>query len=253
MKKTLIEKSFEDFPLHARSMSVVPQSGLEKETIDEPSDVYTLLPKVKTLKQCSIPYVVTAICPIKNGETWTCTADHTLTLIDKTGTTKQTISHTTWISDISLSPTTNTVWVCDGKRDILELVSGRLVRRFRIKKKPLCICSTANNHVIVGTDNQITKYTPDGSQVLTPPASNNGEPIVCCPGKISECPVTNNVAVTDYGNTDNKSCVIVMDRDFRKLLVIDGKLSDTRFRPWDIAFDNTGNLVILDSSNNDVL
>ncbi|XP_069134218.1 uncharacterized protein [Argopecten irradians] len=249
LKKILLGKSFE----MAGSLLVAPQKGRETETIDKPGDVYTLLPEIKTLEECSIAYAVTSICPTKNGEAWTCTADHTLTLLDKTGTTKQTISHTTWISDICLSPTTNMVWVCDGNQDILELVSGQLVRRFRIREKSLCICSTASNHMLVGTIGRITKYTPEGSQVLTSPATDHGEPIVCCPGKISECLVTHNVAVTDYGKTGYGSCVIVLDRYFKQLFVIDGKVSITSFRPRNNLFDNTGNLIIQDTFNNNLV
>ncbi|XP_069135396.1 uncharacterized protein [Argopecten irradians] len=247
-KKTLIKKSFEDVSFLSSS------SEREKGTIDEPSDVYTLLPGLKMLEECRIPYEVDFICPNTNGETWICDGNHTLTLLDKTGTTKQTISHTTWIRDICLSPTTNMLWACDGTGGILELESGRLVRRFGMRKKPQCICSTASNHVIVGTNDLITKYTPEGSQVLTSLASSdNGEPIVRCPGKISECLVTHNVAVTDNGLTDYGRCVIVFDEFFRKLFVIDGKVSLTPVHPWNALFDNIGNLVILDSFNNNIL
>ncbi|XP_021361222.1 uncharacterized protein LOC110455418 [Mizuhopecten yessoensis] len=50
----------------------------------------------------------------------------------------------------------------------MELVSGRLTRRFSTKEDPRCICVTASNHVIVGMTKHISKFTTDGGKPFYP-------------------------------------------------------------------------------------
>ncbi|XP_021339619.1 uncharacterized protein LOC110440813, partial [Mizuhopecten yessoensis] len=232
------------------------------------SPVYRLLPQTKVLGERMSPCVITSVCPTTDGQVWTSYLhSDILTLLDRKGKVIQEVTHNTRITDISLSPTTNTLWVCDFNNNITELVSGRLVQRFSTTENPRCICITASNHVIVGKNKQISKFTTGGTLLHTTSSAGTGKPFVCTPCKISECPVTHNVAVADLGNTlhggEGKPRVVVIDTDFKKLFEYDGKVPHTyqptsqsgskRFTPWGVVYDSVGNLVIGDCSNNRII
>ncbi|XP_021367305.1 tripartite motif-containing protein 2-like [Mizuhopecten yessoensis] len=232
------------------------------------SPVYRLLPQTKVLGNWTSPCYITSVCPTIDGQVWTSACDDiTLNLLDRKGKVIQKIKHNTGITEISLSPTTNTLWVCDLDNNITELVSGRLVHRFGTREEPRCICITASNHVIVGMNKKISKFTTEGTLLHTTSAAGTGKPFVCTPYRISECPVTHNVAVADLGNTlhggEGKPRVVVIDTDFKKLFEYDGKVPHTyqptsqsgskRFTPWGVVYDSVGNLVIGDCSNNRII
>ncbi|XP_021364784.1 uncharacterized protein LOC110457727 [Mizuhopecten yessoensis] len=192
---------------------------------------YKLLPQTKVVEELWSPcYHIGSIRPTTDGQVWTKSRD-TLTLLDRKGKVKQQVKHNVWIYDISLSPTTNTLWVCDTENNIMELVSGRRTHRFSTKEVPECICVTANNHVIVGMANNISKFTTDGKMVCTTKAKGIGKPLLFTPYRISECPVTHNVAVADFSSEshggDRKRHVVVMDTDFKKLFVYRGDIPST--------------------------
>ncbi|XP_021378306.1 tripartite motif-containing protein 2-like [Mizuhopecten yessoensis] len=166
-----------------------------------------------------------------------------------------------------MSSTTNTLWVCDRQNNITELVSGRLVQRFRTKEEPQFICITASNHIIVGMTKHISRFTTKGTLVRSSLAEGTGNPLVCRPYRISECPVTHNVAVADLDSTGNggegKPHVVVMNTDFKELFVYDGEVPHTYqqtsqsegepFIPYSVVYDTVGNLVIADCNNNRIL
>ncbi|XP_021377834.1 uncharacterized protein LOC110465948 [Mizuhopecten yessoensis] len=225
---------------------------------------YKLLPQTKVVEEWKSPRYIYSICPTTDGQVWT-TASDTLTLLDRKGKVIQEVKHNVYINDISLSPTTHTLWVCDDKNNIMELVSGRLTHRFSTKEEPRCICVTASNHVIVGMYRHISKFTTDGKMVCTTMAKGTGKPLVCSPRRISECPVTHNVAVVDFrdGGDGNKH-VVVMDTDFKELFVYRGDIPSTykptpqtEGRPFNpsggVVYDCVGNLIIGDSINHRVL
>ncbi|XP_021365928.1 uncharacterized protein LOC110458521 [Mizuhopecten yessoensis] len=229
--------------------------------------MYTLLPQTKVLEEWRSPVGITSICPTTDGQVWTSFDSNTLTLLDRKGTVIQEVKHKDYIENISLSPTTHTLWVCDTENNIMELVSGRLIHRFSTKEYPMCICVTACNHVIVGMTDNISKFTTKGQMVLTTSAARTGKPLVCSPYRISECPVTHNVAVVDrndqaYGG-DGIEHVIVMDSDFKELFVYRGDIPSTYkqssqkgaapFIPCGVVYDSVGNIIIADCNNNRVL
>ncbi|XP_021362260.1 uncharacterized protein LOC110456055 [Mizuhopecten yessoensis] len=185
---------------------------------------YKLLPQTKVVEEWESPCHINCICPTTDGQVWT-TDFATLTLLDRKGKVIQTVKHNGMISDISLSPTTHTLWVCDDNNNIMELVSGRLTHRFRTKEEPFSICVRASNHVIVGMTKYISKFTTKGKMVCTTMAKGTGKPLVCTctPYRISECPVTHNVAVTDFSlesdGGDGERHVVVMDTDFKELFL----------------------------------
>ncbi|XP_021374700.1 uncharacterized protein LOC110464016 [Mizuhopecten yessoensis] len=232
------------------------------------SPVYTLLPQTKVLGEWWSPRNITSVCATTDGQVWTSNSgSDTLTLLDRKGTVILEVKHNTVIKDISLSPTTNTLWVCDRVKNNTELVSGRLIHRFSVTETPQCICITASNHVIVGTVKHISKFTTKGKLVLTTSAVGTRKPFVYRPYSISECPVTHNVAVADWDSEDDggdrEPRVVVMDKDFKKRFVYDGEVPHTyqptsqsggkRFNPSGVVYDSVGNLAIGDYYNNRIL
>ncbi|XP_021357762.1 tripartite motif-containing protein 2-like [Mizuhopecten yessoensis] len=227
---------------------------------------YKLLPQTKVVEEWKSPCYIDSICPTTDGQVWTL-GYNTLSLLDRKGKVIQTVKHNARINDISLSPTTHTLWVCDNNNNIMELVSGRLTHRFRTKELPLCICITASNHVIVGMTKHISKFTTDGKMVCTTMTKGTGKPLVCTPHSISECPVTHNVAVADFSQEsdgcDGKRHVVVMDTDFKELFVYRGDIPSTYkptpqtggepLNPCGVVYDSGGNLIIGDCNNYRVL
>ncbi|XP_021361151.1 uncharacterized protein LOC110455377 [Mizuhopecten yessoensis] len=227
---------------------------------------YKLLPQTEVVEEREFPCYIRSICPTTDGQAWTKYLDK-LTHLDRKGKVIQKVKNNVCIYDISLSPTTHTLWVCDYEYSIMELVSGRLKHRFSTKEEPKCICVTASNHVIVGMTKHISKFTTDGKMVCTKMAKGTGKPLVCSPHRITECPVTHNVAVTDFSiesdGGDGKRHVVVMDTDLEELFVYRGDIPSIYnptpqtegepFYPRDVVYDSVGNLIIGDHNNYRVL
>ncbi|XP_033744328.1 uncharacterized protein LOC117330215 [Pecten maximus] len=226
---------------------------------------YKLLSETKVVEEWESPCNICSICPTTDNQAWT-RYYKALTLLDRKGTVIQNITHKAWINDISLSPTTHRLWVCDTKHNILELVSGQLTHRFRTKENPMCLFVTASNHVIVGMVKHISKFTTQFQMVLTTKAVGTGKPLVCTPHRITECPVTQNFAVIDFSNRDDggdgNKHVVVMDTNFKELFVYRGDIPSTYktsqtggepFNPRSVVYDSMGNLIIGDCNNHRVL
>ncbi|XP_069102905.1 uncharacterized protein [Argopecten irradians] len=208
--------------------------------------------------QAEPPCIISSICPTTDDQAWTSNYSDTLTLLDRKDVVIQKVTHTVGINDISLSPTTHRLWVCDEQNNILELVSGQLTKTFKSIQKPKCICVTTDNNIIIGMSKHITKYTTQGQVVLTTTAT--GKPLVCSPFKITECPITNNVAVIDGSDIDDggdgNSYVIVMDSTFQKLFLYRGEKTPhrrgERFDPASIVYDSKGNIIVNDWASGDI-
>ncbi|XP_069102082.1 tripartite motif-containing protein 2-like [Argopecten irradians] len=221
--------------------------------------VNTLLTETKVLEVWSSPCDISSICPITDDQAWTNDiTSNTITLLDRKGAVKQKIMHEVWISGISFSPTTQRLWVCDNEQNILELESGQLTKRFSTKEQPRSICVTKTNHIIACMSNHITKYTTQGQIVLTTTMTGTVERMY---QKITECPITHNVAVSccnKYVGGDTNR-VVVMDTNFQELFVYRGEISSTYkqtpptggrpFTPWDIVYDSQGNIIIANRDN----
>ncbi|XP_069103861.1 uncharacterized protein [Argopecten irradians] len=148
----------------------------------------------------------------------------------------------------------------------MELVSGELTHMFTSNEAVFCICITSTDYIIVGTDKRLSKYTTQGKVVLSSRVTETGDPVVYSPIRITECPVTHNVAVVDprlkcYGGDDNK-CIVAMERNnFKKLFTYTGEIpskqtqqsGDCPFNPCCVSYDSKGNLVIGNYENRKVL
>ncbi|XP_033728864.1 uncharacterized protein LOC117318003 [Pecten maximus] len=226
---------------------------------------YKLLPKTDLLEEWTSVYIIGSVCPTTDGRMWTSCSTDALTLVDRRNNVIQEVNAKATIKDISQSPVTNTIWVCDNENNILELVSGQLTHRFRTKEEPISLCVTASNHVIVGMVKLISKFTTTGHLLQSTLAAGTGKPLVCTPYRIAECPVTNNVAMVDWNRRnhggDGKTQVVVMDANFNERFVYRGEIPSTyqqtssraAFDSWGVVYDSTGNLVIGDYKNCRVL
>ncbi|XP_069102074.1 uncharacterized protein [Argopecten irradians] len=250
--------------LHGQEQSSTHQNsgGMRKEKVTRTK----LLTVTRVVEEWASPCDILSICPTTDDQAWTCDYNKTLTLLDRTGTVIQEVTHKGGINDISLSPTTHRLWACDKQSNILELISGQLSLTFRTKDEPICICVTSDNHIIIGMSKLITKYTTQGQMVLTTDATGTVTPLVCSPWRVTECPITKNIAVVDHDYVDDggdgNEHVVVMDSDLQELFICRGDVpsryketsqtGDVSFNPQCVAYDR-GDIIIADWANDNIL
>ncbi|XP_021344628.1 uncharacterized protein LOC110444584 [Mizuhopecten yessoensis] len=160
------------------------------------------------------------------------------------------------IRDNSVSPTTRNLWTCS--ESVEELISGKLTERFKTNDEPRCLCVTSDEHILVGTKHRISEYTPDGKPGITTEISLFKKAVVCSPWRISQCPLSDNVAVVDRdeekdGGKD-KPAVIVLDRQLQHLYRYGESQHNSMtncqcFDPWDLTYDSQRFLVVADYKN----
>lgn len=225
-----------------------------------------LLPETIVVREWESRNSIDSLRPTIGHCLWTGNCgSNTLNLLDSTGSVLQEAKSISDINNISLSPTTHRLWVCDEGCNIMELVSGQLELRFRTEEQPKCICATASNYVIVGTAKQVYKFTTQGQMLQTSNDQGTSKPLMCSPSEISECPITHNIAMTNHRRlyeSESSECVVVTDSDFNLLFVFDGDIPTSHghtggapypFSPGDVVFDSVGNLVITDIDNSRIL
>ncbi|XP_033739222.1 uncharacterized protein LOC117326572 [Pecten maximus] len=224
---------------------------------------------ISVVKEFKSPRLISSICHTSDDQRWVSYFNSgSVAFLDRTGIVKEVLKHKVNIKDISVSPVTDALWTCHTQdKRIMELVSEKFESRFGTKKEPMCLCVTASNHVIVGMAKNVTKFTTKGKIVLTALAASTKKSLVCTPLRISECPVTQNVAVIDedfreHGG-EGKRNVVVMDTEFRELFRYRGEIPTScqhsaeseslPFICYGIVFDRQGNLIIGDHNNKRIL
>ncbi|XP_069103224.1 uncharacterized protein [Argopecten irradians] len=231
------------------------------ENKEENEDIReTPLTEARVLNWWGTPYGIRAISPTTRDQAWT-RCENILTLMDGKGKMMQEVIHTANIIDISLSPTTNRLWACDTRNNILELKSGKLTQQFQTKKKAECICVAAYNDILIGMSKHICRYTVTGHMILITKTTDKRKPLVCSPCRIAECPITNNIAVIDHSykhdGGDGKRHVVILDSHFRELVVYRGDSPTANvggeFYPNDIVYDTQGNIIIADRNSGETL
>lgn len=237
-------------------------------TETRPPPRHTRLPQTKVVGEFKASFHVTSICPTSDGNAWVCHEfSRTLTLLNGKGVKQQAIQYNNNITDISLSPSTNSLWSCHRDHNIMELVSGQPTIRFKVNSKPKSICVTTDEHVIVGMKGHISKFTTEGTLVLTTKTTGAGKHLVSTPRRISECRVTGNVGVVDWDFKDvggkGKEHIVVLDKNFGELFRYTGVVPDitqqntkqelNAFSPYGLVYDSVGDLVIVDFGNKRVV
>ncbi|XP_033756985.1 tripartite motif-containing protein 3-like [Pecten maximus] len=222
---------------------------------------FTLLPQTSIMGKFHTERIGNRISPTGSEEVWISYSD-ILQLLNKKGKVRTEIQFNVRITDISISPITKNVWVCsDADSTVMECIQGTPNLRFHCKNKPICLCVTTGNEILVGMSQKVTRFTEQGKVLLSTKTPTSGQALVRLPQKITECRLTKNVAVVERQSYDenSKKQVIVMDKKFEEMFRYK---SDTKavqqavnaaFDPWDVTFDSVGNLLIADCNNHSVL
>ncbi|XP_021361233.1 uncharacterized protein LOC110455427 [Mizuhopecten yessoensis] len=222
---------------------------------------YKLLPQTVTLGKLYTKRIGNRICPVDNDEIWISYWD-VLELLNKKGTVRRQFKFTVRITDISISPRTRNIWVCsDADSSIMECTQWAPSVSFYCNSKPLCLCVTIENHILVGMSEKVVRFSQHGKPLMSTKTSKPRQSLVRLPQKIAECRLTQNVAVVERQSHEEniEMQVIVIDKNFEELFRFKGDMleyqpeSKAEFDPWDVTFDNVGNLLIADCNNHSVL
>ncbi|XP_021361231.1 E3 ubiquitin-protein ligase TRIM71-like [Mizuhopecten yessoensis] len=238
------------------STTATPVSGAT--ALNRPAVTYTFLPQTSIMGKFQTNRIGNKICPTGSDEIWISYSD-VLELLNKKGVMRRQFKFTVRITDISISPRTRNIWVCsDADSSIMECTQGAPSLRFHCKNKPICLCVTIGNQILVGMSQRVTKFSQQGKSLLRTQTQSSGRSLVRLPQKIAECRLTQNVAVVERQSYDAncKSQVLVMDKEFGELFRYRGdgqQAAGAVFDPWDVTFDNAGNLLIADCNNHSVL
>ncbi|XP_021339095.1 uncharacterized protein LOC110440376 [Mizuhopecten yessoensis] len=203
---------------------------------------------------------VSCICPAASDDmVWWCDDDsNSLIQMTSKGDVYQEVVSPSVLTDICLSPTTHNLWAVCSNGSIMELTSGSLISRFNITNQPMSICCTKGDHILVGMMNKLVKFTTDGEQSSTLTTLHSGKTSICSPRRISQCPVTGNIAVLDSEHSIDggagKPYVLGLDKDLKELFEYGEPEHNSRddfqpFSPWDMTYDSMGNLIIADCDN----
>ncbi|XP_060065681.1 uncharacterized protein LOC132546007 [Ylistrum balloti] len=250
------EESLESRSIHSFQSTEEPTLPVEDLHI-EPE---CMTSQVDVVSEWEPPCNISSICPSVGGA-WTCgISSNIITDLTNQGEIFQYIQSRVRVTAICVSPTTRNLWACSNKdNSVMELTSDNcLTRRFSTKNTPLCLTVTTDNHILVGSKNRITGYTCTGEQSYATKTSLFGREKVCSPWRMSQCPVSNNVAVVDGDWSDDggkdKPLVRVMNNKLQEMHRYGrshhiGRQGLYPFDPYDLTYDSFGQLVIADYNN----
>lgn len=199
---------------------------------------------------------ITSICLTHEGQAWTCDEEsRTLTLLSNAGDVIKTMTCKSNVNDISISPTTRRLWYCTWKCRVVEIdpTTETRMRRFTTDTWPRCVCVTHEEEVLVGTENKITLYSPDGHVIRTTDTEGSG---VIRPTRITQCPLTGNIAFLEKtsckSHEQDNGHVAVLDKTFAVKFRYIGvgehpnTVGSVYFDPFDVKYDDKGFLLIGD-------
>lgn len=221
-------------------------------------------PQTTVLSTWKPPCDVTSICPSGDGSLWTGDNSQTVTLLSSQGRIEKQVKNPGGVRDICISPATHTLWACSHTdSSITELTGDSLKCRFKTPDTPKCICLTKDGHVLVGMKKKIAKYKVGGELVPTITTTPHGKPLVCTPWRISECPVSEKVAVVDLDRPadggQDRPHIIVLNKDLHLIHHYGRPQHDLYhgsgsgpFDPCDVTFDMVGRMVVADRANRSI-
>ncbi|XP_069130720.1 uncharacterized protein [Argopecten irradians] len=188
--------------------------------------------------------------------------------VDQKGNTVVTINCKAEVRSIAVSPTTGRVWFCvRGDKSIREITSnGKIVTRFNAESFPRCLCITRDDMAVVGTNDGILLYPPDGQMVTDEADRVCKQEAVVAAHHMSYCVTSGDVVAADNDGVTFSSYidgkepsaqpkVIVMDRDLkikfqcRHIDVTGGPAEETqkaKFYSDDVCFDEAGDVLVLE-------
>ncbi|XP_021377600.1 uncharacterized protein LOC110465821 [Mizuhopecten yessoensis] len=226
------------------------------EKLSQPEPVSSkdrLLPKAKVITEVAVKSNVgNTICTDRTDRVWTTFSDTKgVILLHRNGLVNTEVRSHRRIMDISVSPTTHTLWACsaDDWSVMNCLLSKNQFFRFQFytNDMPVCLCATNDSHILIGTNQRLTKYTLAGRKKISTKLSGTENFNGHNPVKISECRVSQNIAILDLSVSDENTPqrqVLVMNKNFEILFKYTGEMPI--LEPMDISYDSYGSLVIAD-------
>ncbi|XP_069141473.1 uncharacterized protein [Argopecten irradians] len=237
----------------------------EEDTIEvETPRMYRLHGEPTVVTEFHSPCKVSAIFCTSDDEAWVCFEDQkTLTLLDQSGVKRREVKYQVRLSDVALSPTTNNLWACStADKSIIEWPpTGLPVIKFQTELAPRCMCLSQHlGFVVLGMSKEVAIFSGNGRMISSSRTVMTGTG-VSSPKRISECPITSNLAIVDQDRIadggQNKRHVVIIDSKLRKLHHFRGDIGNdviTRpFNPSDVAYDSKGNVAIGDNTNKSIL
>ncbi|XP_021374698.1 uncharacterized protein LOC110464015 [Mizuhopecten yessoensis] len=226
------------------------ENDLGKPLLPQDQHRKTRCQTTKILADFQSPFAVLDMSVI-GEEAWTCCACYdNITLISNKGEKKRnvTLTLTSYVMGISVSPTTHHCWAHSYDGKIVEVTPTKVIHRFNTTINKLhSICVTLDEHILIGGPGALTKLTTNGKTVFKTTTSSSGQPLCVSPCRMSECRITGNIAMVDGDH------VLVIDKHFQQLFMYKGAMSTVdqskvskAWSPEDVAYDNTGNLVVCD-------
>lgn len=186
-------------------------------------------------------------------DAWTCIGggSESITFINKNGKVIRKVSFARYVKGISVSPTSQHVWVQLYNDYVIEVTPSTSIRRFRHNSNSLhSICVTRDEHILLGKSGELAKLNTNGKVVLKTSKSKNGSPLCVSPNRISECQVSGNIAMVDNGKH-----VLVINKAFRHAFTYTPESSTNRQTlsrdtcVEDVTYDKIGRLVVCDSQS----
>ncbi|XP_069112203.1 uncharacterized protein [Argopecten irradians] len=153
---------------------------------------------------------------------------------------------------------TDNIWAADHVNNcIVEIISGSPTVRLYMKDTPKCFSVTMDRHILVGTSGRVTKFSLRGNIIHSSKNVKSEKCPLFHPYRISECPISQNVAILDKKSDDYKSNtrLVVLNKRLQQLYCCSevpsglGQYKGTSFRPGDIVFDMFGNIVVAEVTN----
>lgn len=224
------------------------------------------LDKPEVVAEFKVSLLINSICPTADGNA-ICGSKfgNRLTVYGPNGDTLQFIGSKLLetISDISMSPLDHCVWLCVNEDcSVVKVESERdLVTQFYTEQNPWCLCVTRERKVIVGFADSLVLYSLEGKKLRVKRKDKSGKDIVSHPQRITECPVSRNIAVLDKGwnfLAKDKPFIIVFDMNLNLKFRYNGVAvapgtkasSSPTFQPRDVCYDVDGQLLIADKNKN---
>ncbi|OWF41335.1 hypothetical protein KP79_PYT07488 [Mizuhopecten yessoensis] len=169
------------------------------------------------------------------------------------------------ISGIAMSPLDHCLWLCVNEDCGVVKVDheGDVAIQFHTDQNPWCLCVTRDHKIIVGFVDSIASYSLEGKKGKEVFKDKFGKKIVSQPQRITECPVSQNIAVLDKGwslLSKDKPCIIVFDRNLHLKFRYNGTLvapgtkasSSPSFQPRDVIYDMDGQLLVANKNKNSI-
>ncbi|XP_069130930.1 uncharacterized protein [Argopecten irradians] len=169
------------------------------------------------------------------------------------------------ISGISISPLDHCLWLCVNEDCSMVKVDheGEMAIQFHTEQNPWCLCVTRDGRVVVGFVDSIASYSMEGKKIKEVFKDKSGKKIVSQPQRITECPVSHNLAVLDKGwnlLTKDKPYIVILNRTLHLLYRYNGTMvapgtkatASPSFQPRDVIYDTDGQLLIANKSKKSI-